>query len=317
MTIKHKVIQNFQFVSSDKKIFVLKVGTILEEYKYKIKNETIDIEKDIVDNNPEFFETLDYKSELLSYLKTQKIPQPSQVHKKLVPFIEDMILSSIQSQSTPVASIDPSIVKDLEKKESDLKSRERRIKDKEDEIEIRLKRVEKREDEYKEDLSVLEKKEISIREKLKEISNIESEVDQKTQELKEVERNIDRTKLESGKDIDIKYIELQRKIDKDLRALSEREKDIDVKLAELRKRESKVSERDNAIDDVIRQFELKIEDIKIWETELRKLDGEIRDWESLTWQLKRTVSPPSAINPSEWRDKCPSGIITWVYPPNT
>lgn len=317
MTIKHKVIQNFQFVSSDKKIFVLKVGTILEEYKYKIKNETIDIEKDIVDNNPEFFETLDYKSELLSYLKTQKIPQPSQVHKKLVPFIEDMILSSIQPQSTPVASIDPSIVKDLEKKESDLKSRERRIKDKEDEIEIRLKRVEKRESEYKEDLTVLERKENSIREKLREISNIESEVDQKTQELKEVERNIDRTKLESGKDIDIKYIELQRKIDKDLRALSEREKDIDVKLAELRKRESKVSERDNAIDDVIRQFELKIEDIKIWETELRKLDSEIRDWESLTWQLKRTVTPPSAINPSEWKDKCPSGIITWVYPPNT
>ena len=317
MTLKHKVLKEFQFLSPDKKIFILKAGTILEEYKHKVKNETIDIDKVIIDNNPEFFEIIDWKSELLSYMKANKMPQPAQLGKKLVPFIEDMILSSIQSHPTPVAAIDESVVKDLEKKESDLKSRERRIKDKEDEIEVRLKRVEKREYEYKEDLTVLEKKENSIREKLREISNIESEVDLKTQELKEVERNIDRTKLESGKDIDIKYIELQRKIDKDLRALSEREKDIDVKLAELRKRESKVSERDNAVDDVIRQFELKIEDIKIWETELRKLDSEIRDWESLTWQLKRTVTPPSAINPSEWKDKCPSGIITWVYPPNT
>jgi myosin heavy subunit len=317
MKSKHKLLQDFQFTSSEKKIFVLKTGTILEEYVFKSKDGEILIDKDIVDNNPLFFQVIDWTTELLIHLKTQKVPQPSQVHKKLVPFIEDMILSSIQSQSTPVAVIDESMVKDLEKKESDLKSRERRIKDKEDEIEIRLKRVEKREDEYKEDLSVLEKKESSIREKLREISGIESEVDQKTQELKEVERNIDRTKLESGKDIDIKYIELQRKIDKDLRALSEREKDIDVKLAELRKRESKVSERDNVVDDVIRQFELKIGDIKIWETELRKLDSEIRDWESLTWQLKRTVTPPSAINPSEWKDKCPSGIITWVYPPNT
>lgn len=317
MTLKHKVLKEFQFLSPDKKIFILKAGTILEEYKHKVKSETIDIDRAIIDNNPEFFQVIDWATELLIHLKTQKVPQPSQVHKKLVPFIEDMILSSIQSQSTPVATIDESSIKDIEKRESDLRSRERRLKDKEDEIDIRLKRVEKREDDYKEDLSILEKKESSIKEKLREISSIESEVDQKNQELKEIERNIDRSKLESAKDIDVKYIDLQRKIDKDLRSLSEREKDIDVKLAELRKRESKVSERDNAVDDTIRQFGIKIEEIKVWEAELRKLDGEIRDWESLTWQLKRKITPPSVINPSEWLDKCPSGIITWVYPPTT
>jgi uncharacterized protein (DUF3084 family) len=316
MKIKHKLLQDFQFVSSDKKIFVLKSGTILEEYNHKLKNEVIPIDRDIVESNPQFFILLDWKSELLTYLKSEKISQPSQVTKKLIPFIEDMILSSIQSQSTPVTSVD-SIIKDIEKKENDIRIHERKLKDKEDEINIRLKRVEKREDDYKEDLSILSKKESSIKEKLREISSIESEVDQKTQKLKEIERNIDRTKLESAKDIDIKYIDLQRKIDKDLRSLSEREKDIDIKLSELRKKEGKVSERDNAVNDAIRQFEIRIEEIKIWEDELRKLDNEIRDWESLTWQLKRKITPPSAINTSEWIDKCPSGIITWVYPPTT
>jgi len=316
MTLKHKVIKEFQFLSPDKKIFVLKAGTILEEYKHKVKNETIDIDRDIIDSNPDFFEIIDWKSELLSYMKANKMQQPSQLGKKLIPFIEDMILSSTQAQSAPDVVVDESMAKDLENRESDLRGRERRIKDKEDEIEVRLKRVEKREDEYKEDLNVLDKKESSIREKMREISNIESEVTQKSQELKEIERNIDRSKLESAKDIDVKYIDLQRKIDKDLRTLSEREKDIDVKILELRKRESKVAERDNVVTDVIRDFERKVDEIKVWETELRKLDSEIRDWESLTWQLKRTTSPPSALNPSEWKDKCPSGTITWVYPPN-
>lgn len=73
MKIKHKVIKEFQYLSPEKKIFILKTGTILEEYNYKVKSEIIQIDKDIIDNNPEFFEIIDWKAELLTYIKTNKI----------------------------------------------------------------------------------------------------------------------------------------------------------------------------------------------------------------------------------------------------
>jgi hypothetical protein len=144
MKIKHKVVKEFQYLSPDKKIFILKVGTILQEYNYAVKSEIIPIDRDIMDNNPEFFEVLDWKSELLTYMKVQKLPTPSQLQKKLIPFIEDMILSSIQQNQTTVSVIDESKIKELEWKEIDLNNRDKRVKDKEDEIDIRLKRVEKR-----------------------------------------------------------------------------------------------------------------------------------------------------------------------------
>lgn len=260
MVIKHKLIQDFQFTSSDKKIFVLKTGTILQEYKYRVKNETVDIDRDIVDANPEFFEVLDYKSELLSYLKLQKVPQPSQVHKKLIPFIEDMVLSSIQQSSAP--TMDDSMVKELER-------RDKRIKDKEEEIEIRLNRVEKREESYKEDLKSLDKKEDDIRLRSKELTEKQLDIDEKLQVVREKERNIDRISLESTKDIDSKYSDLQRKIERDLRELSEKEKDIDVSMRDLKKKEAKLEQRESEIDDKIRDLELKSEEVSKLRQEMK------------------------------------------------
>jgi hypothetical protein len=72
MKLKHKVIKEFQFLTPDKKILILKVNTVLEEYVYCQKDESITIDKDIVDNNPEFFQEVDWRAELLSYLKTNK-----------------------------------------------------------------------------------------------------------------------------------------------------------------------------------------------------------------------------------------------------
>ena len=143
MKIKHKVVKEFQYLTPDKKIFILKVGTILGEYIYKVKNESINIDKDIIDNNPDFFENIDWKSELISFMKSEKLPQPAQLGKKLIPFIDEMILSSIQTQHPSGPSMDESKVKELEWKEIDLGNRDKRIKDKEDELDIRIKRVEK------------------------------------------------------------------------------------------------------------------------------------------------------------------------------
>ena len=113
MKIKHKVVKEFQYLSPDKKIFILKAGTILEEYNYKIKSDIIPIDKDIIDNNPEFFEIIDWKAELLTYIKANKLPTPAVLTKKLIPFIDEMVLSSIQQNTITGTVVDESVVKEL------------------------------------------------------------------------------------------------------------------------------------------------------------------------------------------------------------
>jgi len=102
MNIKHKVIQDYQFTTNDKKIVILKIGTILENYTYSNKStlENIKMDKDIIDKNTSFFKQIDWKEELNSFIKTNKIPQPAVLTKKLVPFIEEMfILNNIKSDN--------------------------------------------------------------------------------------------------------------------------------------------------------------------------------------------------------------------------
>ena len=270
MKIKHKVINDFQYLSPDKKIFVLKSGTILEEYIHKVKSELIPIDKAIIDNNPEFFEVIDWKAELLTFMKVNKIAQPAQLGKKLIPFIEDMVLSSIQQNTTSTGPVmDESLMKELERKESDLNSRERRIKDKEDELDIRLKRVEKRETEYKDDLKSLDKKEDELRTKSKELIEKSIELDEKSQELNNKERNIDLNALKSSDEIDSKYSELQRKLDKDMKVLSEKEKDLDVQTKSLRKKELDLESKMSEVSDSSRDNTLLIEEIKGLESDIR------------------------------------------------
>lgn len=295
MKIKHKVIKEFQYLSPDKKIFILKVGTILQEYNYTVKSEVIPIDKDIIDNNPEFFEVVDWKSELLTHMKVQKFPTPSQFHKKLVPFIEEMVLSSIQQNSGPVSTIDESKVKELEWKEIDLNNREKRIKDKEEEIDIRLKRVEKREDDHKLELKDLDKKEDELRQRSRDLTEKQLDLEDKIQDFNEKERNFDRSVLESSKDLDLKYVELQKKIDKDLKLVTEKEKDLELLSKELKRKEEKLSQKEADIEEVVKHLDLKIEQINLEKSALIKLDKEIKDWEGMHWKFQRNNFPPSSI----------------------
>jgi DNA repair exonuclease SbcCD ATPase subunit len=295
MKIKHKVIKEFQYLSPDKKIFILKIGTILEEYNYRVKTDIIPIDKDIIDNNPEFFEVIDWKAELLSYMRSEKLPQPAQLGKKIIPFIEEMILSSI-SQSQPQGQVvDEYQIKELERKEKDLNNRELRIKDKEEEIEIRISRVEKREESYKEDLKLLDKKEDELRERNKILTEKQIDLEDKTQDLNEKERNFDRSVLQSAAELDTKYADLQKKIDSDLELVTQKEKDLEVKSKDISKRESDLEKRESDINDKIRDFEIRLEEFKIIEEDNRKLSQEISDWENLHWKLQRMTKPPSAI----------------------
>lgn len=277
MKIKHKVVKEFQYLSPDKKIFILKVGTILEEYNYKVKTEIVPIDRDIIDNNPEFFEVIDWKAELLTYIKANKLPTPAVLTKKLIPFIDEMVLYSIQ-QNIPTGNVvDESVVRELERKEMDLNSRDKRIKEKEDEIEIRIKRVEKRETEYKEDLKSLDKKEDDIRDRTKVLIEKGLDLDDKMQDLNEKERNLDRSALESSKDIDKKYVKLQEKIDKDLKALSERERDLESKSKTVSKREEDISKLEGDIYEKAKAYDLIKEDIRVIESDILNILNLSRD----------------------------------------
>ena len=311
MKTKHKLIQDFQFISADKKIFVLKSGTILEEYNYKLKSEIIPIDKDIVDSNPLFFELIDWKSELMSYMKQNKMPQPAQLGKKLIPFIEEMVLSSLQQNSG--GSMDPSLIRDLEKRESDLlsskreidrrelelDSRDRRIKDKEDDIEVRSKRVEKREDEYKSDLKNLDKKEDELRSKSRELSEKELDIQDKLQDLNEKERNLDRNMLTTSKEFDSKYAELQTKIDSDMEKVTQKEKDVEILLKDIKSRESSLIQKESEISDRERNFEQRLEDVNTEEASLMKEKNELltkrselESWERRLIELENSLRTP-------------------------
>jgi len=261
MKIKHKLLSDFQYISPDKKIFIIKAGTVLESYNYKLKSDIIPIDKEIVDANPEIFNIVDWKAELLTYIKTNKLPTPAVLTKKLIPFIEEIVLSNTsQSKSLPV--VDEAKIKELELKEVDLNSRDRRIKGQEDEIEIRLKRVEKREKELKDDLQSLENREDELRNKSKELIEKSLDINDRTQELNEKERNLDRDALKSSNEIDSKYKELQDKIDKDLLDLSNREKELDNKSRSLSEKEIDFENEKNKIDDKYKDLLLNIPNIK-------------------------------------------------------
>lgn len=297
MKIKHKVIKEFQYLSPDKKIFILKVGTILQEYNYTVKSEIIPIDKDIIDNNPEFFEVVDWKAELLTHMKIQKMPTPAQLHKKLVPFIEEMVLSSIQhnNNSSTGPSIDESKIKELEWKEIDLNNRDKRIKDKEEEIDIRLKRVEKREEDHKLELKGLDKKEDELRSRSRELTEKQIDLEDRIQDLNEKERNFDRSILESSQHLDSKYAELQQKIDRDLKTVTEKEKELESLSKELKRKEELLLQKESDLQEVEKYLTIKIEEVNLEEASLMKLDQEIKDWESQHWKLQRMNIPPSAI----------------------
>lgn len=252
MKIKHKVVKEFQYLSPEKKIFVLKAGTILEEYDYKMKSEVIPIDREIVDNNPEFFEVIDWKSELLSYMRANKMPQPAQLGKKLIPFIEEMVISSIEKA--------PAKATDSEKEDIDLSSREKKIREKEEEIEIRLSRIEKREAEYKKDIKDIDERETYLREKSKSLADKSAELEDIAAELREKERNIGRSAIESSKEIDKKYSDLQKKIDSDMKDLAKREKKNESRSKALDEREALLESSSISRDSRYEEIEDAIED---------------------------------------------------------
>jgi DNA repair exonuclease SbcCD ATPase subunit len=210
MAVKHKVLKDFQLLTNDKKIIVLKAKTVLEDYKYVTKNDNVLVEREIIDNNPDFFAPIDWKEELNTYLRQNKIPQPAVITKKLVPFIEEMfVIQTDSSQTIQQPSID--------------------IIQKELEIESRTKRVEIKEAQLNLESSDLINKEAELLKREKQVQQKEEKISKLQSDLEEKERNLDMLILDSNKNLDSKQRELNDKLEAKIKEIEERESQLEVK----------------------------------------------------------------------------------------
>jgi hypothetical protein len=190
--MKHKVIKDFQLLV-DKKIVVLKSGTTLVDYKYITKSDNIQVEIDIVNQNPDYFLVIDWKTELTLYMKQNKLPQPAVLSKKLIPFIEEMFILNVEKPKT------------------------------DDDYDLKVKKVEKLEKELREELKDIDVKNELVRSKTLEIRKKEDELRDYEYELGKRERGMDKSLLESEKNVDFKQSEMNERLEKNLIELEARE----------------------------------------------------------------------------------------------
>ena len=208
MAIKHRVLKDFQLVTEDKKIIILKSKTILEDYKYTNKKESAYVSKEIIQNNPEFFLKVEWTEELNNYLKLNKIAQPAVVTKKLVPFIEKMmseidVKTNVETVIVESVKHDYDIQLELESKLKKVTLKESRLEKESDDLNIREAEInlkEKKTNKLDEDLKSKEK-ELQDRENLLNIKS--SELESKIISINE--KYIERLKL------DERFSEVRRK----------------------------------------------------------------------------------------------------------
>lgn len=289
MKNKFKLISDYQYVSGDKRIFLIKAGTIIEDYTFKTKGVDIKIDKEIVDVNPQLFQLLDWKTELLSHLKVSKIAQPAQVSKKLIPFIEDILLST-----TPISDNSDDKYNDILELENNIKRRESRVIDNEEDINIRTKALERRESTIKSELIEFDKKDDNLREKSIYLKELENKLSEREGELNKKERDVELKVLESNTDIDSKYSDIQDRINRDIENINNREKELEKRIKEVTNIENDLSKREAILVDKERDFNIKEEELTIYCEEVNRINSEIEEWEKLHWKFKRMGrKPPS------------------------
>lgn len=107
---KYKILKDFQLTTDDKKIVILKAKSYLIDYKYINKDINITMDPIVVENNPDYFQFIDFKTDFVIFLKTNKIAQPSIVAKKILPYIEE----NFKTADTPSNSMKEVIILEQE-----------------------------------------------------------------------------------------------------------------------------------------------------------------------------------------------------------
>jgi hypothetical protein len=196
MQIKHKVLKDFQLLTEDNKIIILKAKTILEDFKYKNKSEFVTIPSEIIKNNPDYFAFIDWKEDLQSYLKINKIPQPAVITKKLLPFIENLI-GQLGSKTKEVIvekliTIEKEVFKDSPENstEIELKSKLEKIKILENKLKEEIVETNKKEADFITKSIQLETEGKNLKKDKENLNHSSEELKSKTDKLNELEKKL-------------------------------------------------------------------------------------------------------------------------------
>jgi len=200
MAIKHKVLKDFQLLTDDKKIIILKAKTVIEDYKFKNKSETVSVPVDIIKNNPDYFSFIDWKEELQSYLKVNKIPQPAVITKKLVPFIETMMDQG--NTTIKEVIVEKEVIKEVIVEKPKVVEKEviveKMVSDQSlsIELETKLKKLQLKENQLDKEIEEANKKEIEATNREKRAQELEKTYTEKLKEVEDKEIHLNSKEIE-------------------------------------------------------------------------------------------------------------------------
>jgi chromosome segregation ATPase len=110
----------------------------------------------------------------------------------------------------------------------------------------------------------LDKREDDIRQRSTELTNKELDFQEKQQELSERERNIESEILAASKDMDGKYLELQQKVDEDIKSVNEKENKLEVELRELNQSKEEFEEYKLEVERYSTYLSDKVSELTNW-----------------------------------------------------
>jgi len=189
MVTKHKVLKDFQLLTDDKKIVILKAKTVIENFTYKLKTGDVIVSKEIINNNPDYFSFVDWKEDLQTYLKTNKIAQPAVITKKLVPFVENLLETNSKVITKEVLVETPVEIK---VKDTDIDTMQLKL-----ELETKIKKLDLQEKLLNDEIDQTNKKELEYTKKLETLNKTEKDLENKKTELEDFEKDL----KESEKDL--------------------------------------------------------------------------------------------------------------------
>lgn len=286
MKMKHKIIKDFSYISTDKKITLLKSGTMIEDFMYRTKTESILLDRDVVNSNPDYFQMIDWKQDLLAHMKQNKIPQPAVIAKKLFPYLEEMLVMGIAAQNN-ISDSEKEYRDKINELEKEIKDRRRELDQKEKDIETVLTQKEvELEKGYRGKLMELTNKESDLQHKILEIQRNSGDNTATQLEIHNLKNQLQIRELEIQKAAETKLTEAQIELEKNYRekllAVLEKESALDIK-------NSRLNQRQEEYDKSIQRLEEKEQAMREKQEELSRKAEELRDAEYQLNQKERNI----------------------------
>lgn len=97
--MRYRVIKDFQYTNEKHQITVLPTDSVLNKeedaiYSFKIKGKEYAIPSDVVLKNPQFFKPIDWREDLMAYMKQHKKSTVPAQHKVVVEFMDNYVLNN-------------------------------------------------------------------------------------------------------------------------------------------------------------------------------------------------------------------------------